>query len=241
MDRGRLFLLDRIRISSDLPMALQSRMLWHEDCSYNTGQNVLLRLIGWNCPQSQIENMAWQEGLLSGGKMVTFSLSNENHRESFGLRKLDELREDLRYARRQLARSPIFTVMAALTLAIGVAANSTTFGLIDALMFRPPAHVRDPERVGRITDCSTYFQYQTLHESAKTIDVAAFRSSRATYGRGAGAEEIPVQCVTHRYFPLLGATPIVGRVFSQSEDTRSSSDFVAMIGYDFWRAQFQID
>jgi predicted permease len=172
---------------------------------------------------------------------VTNFQGKSSGRRSYGLRKFDELRQDVRYALRQLARAPLFTVMAAVTLAIGVAANSTTFGLIDAIMFRPPAHVRAPEKVGWINGCYTYNQYTTLAQEAKTIDVAAICSATDTYGSGLGAEKITVKLVTHSYYPLLGTKLIAGRIFLPSEDAMGASDFVAIIGYNFWYRHFHGD
>jgi predicted permease len=169
---------------------------------------------------------------------VTYSQGKSIGRQSLGFRKFDEFCRDIRYALRQLARAPLFTVMASMTLAIGVAANSTTFGLIDAIMFRPPAHVREPERVGTIANCNKYFQYQALRKEAKTIDVAAVVSTKTPYGRGANAEEIGVQLVTQEYFPLLGAGLIAGRNFAKSEDAQGNADFTAIISYEFWHRQF---
>ena len=59
---------------------------------------------------------------------------------------------DVRYAVRQFVRTPVFALAVILTMAIGVTANSTMVSLIDALMFRPPAHVKDPDSLGRISN-----------------------------------------------------------------------------------------
>src|SRR5947199_7882748 len=74
---------------------------------------------------------------------------------------MDALLADLRYALRTLARSPGLTLAAVLTLGLGIGANTAMFGVVDRLFFRPPAHVRDPDRVARIYVTTTMPSYGT--------------------------------------------------------------------------------
>src|SRR3954462_10528822 len=68
----------------------------------------------------------------------------------FSLRMLTNFAQDLRYGARKLRTAPGFTLVAVLTLAIGIGANTVMFGIIDALLFRPPAQVADPARLARV-------------------------------------------------------------------------------------------
>ena len=144
---------------------------------------------------------------------------------------------DIRYAFRLLKRAPVFAVTAILTMVIGVTANAAMFNLVDVLMFRPPAHVKDPDRLGWISSGRNYPSYQLISEASRTVDAAAFHQLKAGYGRGVSAAEVNVSCVSHTYFPMLGAQPIVGRNFSKTEDVRGAPYPVAIVGHDFWRGR----
>src|SRR5918911_2385452 len=92
--------------------------------------------------------------------------------------------QDLRYAARGLRQSPAFTIVAALTLALGIGANAAMFGVIDALLFRPPSGVADPGRVVRVqlqlaalpnepgaelSSVLSYPDYVTLRDNARGL------------------------------------------------------------------------
>src|SRR5947209_13335464 len=110
---------------------------------------------------------------------------------------------DLRYAVRSLARNPVLTLAAVLTLGLGIGANSAMFGVVDRLFFRPPAHVVDPDRVVRlyvtttmppygtnIMPIGTYPRYEDLRDHARSFAaVAAY--GRGTFSLGLGPEAQP--------------------------------------------------
>src|ERR671930_1406226 len=94
--------------------------------------------------------------------------------------------QDLRYAVRSLSRSPVLTLAAVLTLALGIGANSAIFGVVDQLFFRPPAHVLDPTRVVRVyvtrtrppygrltTSLGNYVRYADLRNGAHAFSGVA--------------------------------------------------------------------
>src|SRR5215813_3604958 len=76
--------------------------------------------------------------------------AEEASREARGVRVVDELRQDLRYAARQLARSPGFTAAVVGSLALGIGVNAAMFGVVDRLFLRAPAYLRDPGTVNRV-------------------------------------------------------------------------------------------
>ena len=153
----------------------------------------------------------------------------------------ESLLRDVGYALRQLCRTPVFAITAILTMTIGVTANSTMISLIDALMFRPPAHVKDPDSLGWISSARNYPGYQRISDDSRAIDASVWTQQKVTYDRGVNAAETVVSCVSHTYFPLLGAQPIVGRNFSKTEDVQGSPNSVAIISHDFWRRRFEGD
>jgi len=163
--------------------------------------------------------------------------------------------QDLRYALRTFARSPALVAAAVVCLALGIGANATIFGVVDTLLFRPPPHVQDPERVVRLyfrrhypafgTNTSSitgYPLYTLIRESARSFDaLAAFTySQNASLGRGVDARRVHLVLASASYFPLLGVRPALGRFYAADED-RPGGPAVVVLGYGFWRAALQGD
>src|SRR2546425_980902 len=163
--------------------------------------------------------------------------------------------QDLRYALRSFARSPALVAAAVVCLALGIGANATIFGVVDTLLFRPPPHVQDPERVIRLyfrrhypvfgTNTSSitgYPLYTLIRQSARSFDaLAAFTySQNASLGRGVDARRVRVVLASASYFPLLGVRPALGRFYLVDED-RPGGPSVVVLGYRFRRAAFQGD
>ena len=164
---------------------------------------------------------------------------------------VDTLKQDLAYSLRQLRRSPGFALAAVITLALGIGANATMFGVIDRLLLRPPAHVADPARLMSFTyvrtakDGSTYDQdvlsyplYRDLLETRSFERVAAYGSTSLALGRGADARRIRARRVSANFFATLGARPAIGRFFVPEDDGNPIAPPVAVLGYGFWQSHF---
>jgi len=166
---------------------------------------------------------------------------------------MDTLLRDLRYAIRGLFRSPGFTLAVVATLALGIGANTTMFGVVDTLLLRPPAGVRDAQRVARVyfrlggtvvsigggssTSPSTAFPaYEALQSVHAFSQVAGFTDGQVSAGRGADAQPLRVRAVTASYFPLLGAGPALGRFFDSTED-RLDGPPVLVVSHNYWMRQ----
>ena len=166
---------------------------------------------------------------------------------------MDSLLRDFRYAIRGLLRSPGFTLAVIATLALGIGANTTMFGVVDTLLLKPPAGVRDAQRVARAyfrlggtvvtigggssTSPSTAFPaYEALRSVHAFSQVAGFTDGQVTAGRGAEAQPLRVRAVTSSYFPLLGAAPALGRFFDSTED-RLDGVPVAVVSRNYWLRQ----
>jgi putative ABC transport system permease protein len=161
---------------------------------------------------------------------------------------LDQLWCDLRYAARGLRLHPGFTAAAALTIALGIGANATVFGIIDDLLFRPPAHVQGADRIAMLStraptstgvgqETFNYPVFRTLQQELTTVSqvaIASWGEEDLSVGRGLGAESARGMLVSASYFPLLGVTPERGRFFSSQENDQP----VAVIGDGFWTRQF---
>lgn len=157
----------------------------------------------------------------------------------------------VRYALRGLARSPLFTMTAVASLAIGIAASSTIFGLADALFLRPRTGVVDESRlvdIGRATEGQGFdnFGYQVLlalQQGTRMFDgIAGFRFSPDAVsldnGRG-GSERAHASLVTANYFRVLGTRAAAGRLFVGDEDRVSDQAPVVVLNHDFWTRRFE--
>ena len=166
--------------------------------------------------------------------------------------------QDIRYAARGLARRPGFGVAAIMCLAIGIGANATMFGVVDALLFRPPTGVRDPgsvvwinieradpdERQWQASRAAaseplgvSYPDYTDFARMSALERVAAYSGADRKLGRGADARRVNTLFITHTFMPLLGASPALGRFFSADEDD-DSGPRVVVLGYAFWQSDF---
>jgi putative ABC transport system permease protein len=136
---------------------------------------------------------------------------------------------DVSYATRQLRRAPGFTITVLLAFALGIGANATMFGIVDELMFRPPAHVRAPNEIVTLVAgtaqggfgqrTSNYPVFAALRDhSAAFSQVAAVADLSVPFGRGERAANLDGLLVSASYFPLLGVAPARGRFFRQDEE-----------------------
>jgi predicted permease len=164
---------------------------------------------------------------------------------------LDELSQDLRYALRQLRRTPAFTLIAALTLALGIGATTTIFSAVHAVVLRPlPFH--ESERLVRVRP--TREDVPDDSRSATSGSFLAWRDQARSFERMAAAEfrnitivegdRPPQQAagarVTADFFPMLGVAPALGRVFT-AQDDQPGSNRVAVLSYELWRSHFNRD
>jgi predicted permease len=162
------------------------------------------------------------------------------------------VRQDARYALRQVHHAPAFATAVAVTLALGIGANSAMFGVIDRLLLRPPAGVTHPERVSRlyftrtyswagtITGASSsYGDYLALRDRLKDVDaIAVYGTYVASMGRGTNAKQVRRTLATPSLFPLLGIRATLGRFFVASEERIPMGDPVAVLSYGFWQREF---
>ena len=160
---------------------------------------------------------------------------------------------DLRYAVRLLLRSPLFSVTAILSLAIGIAAATTIFSLTDALLFEPPAGVRDGAAVvdiGRANQGESGFdnmsypaaKYLTDHtQSLDGMAAVQFGGRPLTLSEAGTSERIFGVLVSGNYFEVLGTRPALGRFFRPDEDDVPGERPVVVLSYAFWERRFNRD
>ncbi len=164
---------------------------------------------------------------------------------------LETFAQDVRYGLRAMRRSPGFTAIAVLSLAIGIGANATMFGAIDSLLIRTPAHVKDADRIHRVyfevpngeggtvvVENAGYKTYAALRDQVQDFEaVAAFDSRAVSSGRGQDARPLQAVLATPSVFPLLGVKPAIGRFFDVTEE-RDENEHIAVLGYEEWHGKF---
>ena len=155
---------------------------------------------------------------------------------------------DLRYALRALRRAPGFAVVAILTLALGIGANTAMFSLINAVLLRPmpvddagalvSVFTTDARNPGNLPMSHLNF-LDVRDDNPAFSGVSAFTFGQVNFQAGsAEPEPIPVQLVSGNYFSVLGVRPVAGRTFLPEEDRTPRSHPVAVLSYGFWQRQF---
>jgi predicted permease len=165
---------------------------------------------------------------------------------------LDSWLQDVRYAARLLRRSPVFAATAALSLAIGIGANTTIFTIANTLLFKPPAGVSEPDRLvdvgrsqdGQGFDNGSYPNYLDIQSRNAVFDgVYAYRPGPEPMSLGGrdGAERIFGNLVTLNYFSVLGTRPLVGRMFGADDAHQPGAAPVVVLSHHFWMRRFTGD
>jgi len=150
---------------------------------------------------------------------------------------LQDLAQDLRYGIRTLRKSPGFTAVAVLTLALGIGANSAIFSLVNSIVLRPLPYSQ-PQRLVSITDSYPEGALAAVRASMKTMDVAGYSEGQDLNLTGMGQpERIHGTSVSANFFSLLGVPPELGRVFADGED-QPGKDNLVILNHALWQTKF---
>ena len=179
------------------------------------------------------------------------ALIKEQTHEAWGWAPLERIGQDVRYALRQLSRSPGFGITAVLILALGIGAVTAVFSLIDAALLKM-LPVENPQELVQfksinpafpVNDAVSYPAYKMFREQTQALaGVIAFRKQHKIDfemdGQSALAEG---QLVSGNYFTVLGVRAIKGRTILPADESVEGQNPVAVIGYDYWRSRFALD
>ena len=154
---------------------------------------------------------------------------------------------DLRYALRTLLKSPAFAIVAVLTLALGIAANTAIFSAVDAVLLHPLPFPRS-EQLVHVTKTMPMFELFKSHSSALDFldyraqskafsDMAAVEAGQYNLTGDRAPERLPGLRVSPSLFPLLGVTPILGRAFTPEEEQFGRHN-VVILSETLWRSHF---
>jgi predicted permease len=166
---------------------------------------------------------------------------------------METLLQDVRYGLRVMRKSPVFTLVAVLTLALGIGANTAIFTLINSVLLemlpvKSPGQlvvVGDPQRVHSRSlgdprvDLFSYPLYRELSADNKVFSgMLASAEVHRVRVAGEGDREISSETtgvlVSGNYFSVLGLNPVIGRLLSADDDAKKAANPVAVVSYDFW-------
>jgi predicted permease len=151
---------------------------------------------------------------------------------------------DLRFAVRMLIKYPAFSIVAFLALVLGIGANTTVFGIINALLLRPLPVGHSEELVKVFTtdnhikgnQSTSYLNFQDYaRQNTAFTSMAAYTFAGMGMTRGADTLNVVGLLVTGNYFDLLQVKPALGRTFLPEEDSTPNGHPVVVVGYNFWR------
>jgi predicted permease len=189
------------------------------------------------------------------------TLVKEVTREMWGWTSLERLSQDLRYALRMMKGSPGFTLVAVLSLALGIGGNTAIFSLMNAVMLRS-LPVQEPDRLvlfgagqwggiaGSLPDHSwqlfSYSFYRQVQRenhvfSGLTAMMSLGNDTRAVVEGAKASEPVSTRLVSGTYFSVLGVNAIAGRTFTDAEDQTPGADPVTVMSYSWWQRRFGRD
>src|SRR5262245_12690022 len=171
------------------------------------------------------------------------------------LRWEDEMFQDLRYGARMLLKNKMFTLVAALSLALGIGANTAIFSLINALMLRT-LPVKDAHELALFSvvrgQGPDYLLTRPFYEMVRdrnqsftgviaTGNVGQARLMAPAPGAVGAVESVQRQSVSGNFFSVLGVGAVVGRALTEADDNPASPEPVAVISHEFWQRRFGLD
>lgn len=182
-------------------------------------------------------------------KRTCVDLGRKRDREMRLTQWIDERRADVTFALRQLKASPAFTAVAAITLALGIGANSAIFALVDATLLRP-LPFPEPDRLvavhetsGDTRDFASPLNLRDWADRSRTLEGAAGFTpgvgGMVMAGADGSAESVARQWVTSGIFDVLGVKAVAGRTFLASDDEQRAN--VVVLSEPYWRTRFGAD
>jgi predicted permease len=170
----------------------------------------------------------------------------QDYRAERGLQLIESLLQDLRLALRLLRKSPGFTAVAVVTLAMAIGANAVVFGVMDALILRPLNAPQADSLYGTEYGVDTGFQsypnYVDLRDRNRSFDdLAAFTFAFVGLDTGDNPSRAAGFATTGNYFDVLGIQPYLGRFFHSSDEHGRNSAPYLVLSYAYWHSHFQDD
>ncbi len=201
-----------------------------------------LRLWAW----AVLASLALATRFATPNAGLPVAVQEPTRRRNAGRPKVDDIKRDAKYAVRQLARSPGFTVAALLTLSLGIGGTTVAFSLVNGILLRPLPYP-DPDRLVTLWERRATGQELTLsfpnfedwrEQSRSFAGITAVRfPSEATVLGGEEPMRGTMLPVSREFFDVIGVQPFLGRPISY-EENRAGGEQVAVLGHGFWQEGF---
>lgn len=167
---------------------------------------------------------------------------------------MDSWLRDLRYAIRAMLKSPGFTAVAILSLALGIGANTSIFSVVNTLLLKPLPY-RSPDRLAQVflqheepgkglvsSELWSYPKFVALRDHSESFEqVAAVSDQNFPVTDSENPERLSAEMTSASYFPMLGVEAALGRTFTVQEDQIPGTHPVALIGHGLWKRRFDSD
>jgi predicted permease len=222
----------RARRDRELAEELESHLRMHVEDNVRAGMN---------------SQEARRQALVKLGGVVQTA---EECRRQRGLPLIETLFYDVRYGLRRLARSPGFTFVAVLSLALGIGANTAIFSLVNTALLRP-LPVERPEQLVSLSNAAasrgfpafSYPNYKDFRDrSGEVFDgLYAYRFAPLSVSHDGTSERLWGYVVTGNYFEVLGVKAALGRVLTPDDDRMAGGHPVAVVSYEGWKRRFGAD
>lgn len=226
--------------------AFLSKEKWERDLTAELQSNLELHIQDNLRAGMSLDNARRAAALKWGGVESV----KESYRDRKSLPWLDTLGQDVRYAGRTLRKNAGFTMVAVLTLALGIGANTAMFSVVEAVLLRPLPYAQ-PDRLVEISETNPLKRW--THTVAAPANFADWQkmntvfSGIAAYGRtetfltGLGEpQRLMALAVTGNLLDVLGVRPLLGRTFT-NEESFEGKERVAVLSYNLWQTQFAGD
>lgn len=175
--------------------------------------------------------------------------TKENYRSQRGLPLIEILAKDLRYGLRRLMKRPVFTIVALLSLALGIGANTAIFSLINTAILRPLPVERPDELLSltnavenRMFPTFSYPNYKDIRDRNDVFEgLIGYRFAPLSLSHDGVNERLWGYVVTGNYFEVLGVKAALGRMISPDDDRLPGAHPVTVLGYKCWQQRFSAD
>src|SRR5215469_8184396 len=183
-------------------------------------------------------------------EMGAIAKSKEECRDMRRVNYIDDLLRDIQYAGRNLLRSPGFTALTVLIMALGIGANTAVFSVVNAVLLKPLAY-RNPNRIVTLSNFSrtgeaatalpepvSIADVQDWHDQSSSFEAMAYYNSRETAVMSSStAEYARVTSVSPEFFRVFAIAPVIGRLFT-AEEMKPGTGGAVLISYAYWQSHF---